>query len=86
MTVAKDRIALLDILRKAGAEGSEAALAAVIQEAYVHGVSTHKVDKLVRAMGLAGIDKSALSRIYARLDEEVQRFRERQLTEPVLYM
>lgn len=163
MTVAKDRIALLDVFRKAGAEGdidflkeaaqvvtqmliehevyetvgaepyertggrrnyrngyrardwdtrlgtlelqipklrqgsyfpsvlqqrrkSEAALAAVIQEAYVHGVSTRKVDKLVRAMGLDGIDKSAVSRICARLDQEVQRFRERAITEPVRYM
>jgi putative transposase len=65
---------------------SEAALAAVIQEAYVHGVSTRKVDKLVRAMGLDGIDKSAVSRICARLDQEVQRFRERAITEPVRYM
>lgn len=65
---------------------SEAALAAVIQEAYVHGVSTRKVDELVRAMGLEGIDKSAVSRICARLDEEVQRFKERPISQPVRYM
>lgn len=65
---------------------SEAALAAVIQEAYVHGVSTRKVDELVRAMGLDGIDKSAVSRICARLDEEVQRFKERPISQPVRYM
>lgn len=65
---------------------SEAALAAVIQEAYVHGVSTRKVDNLVRAMGLDGIDKSAVSRICARLDEEVQRFKERPISLPVRYM
>ncbi len=65
---------------------SEAALAAVIQEAYVHGVSTRKVDRLARAMGLDGIDKSTVSRICARLDEEVQHFRDRQLTEPVRYV
>jgi len=64
---------------------SEAALAAVIQEAYVHGVSTRKVDELVRAMGLDGIDKSAVSRICARLDEEVQRFKERPIRRPVCY-
>lgn len=40
---------------------SEQALAAVVQEAYVHGVSTRKVDELVRALGLDGISKRGLS-------------------------
>jgi len=65
---------------------SEEALAAVIQEAYVHGVSTRKVDDLVRSMGLAGVDKSTVSRICSRLDEEVQQFKERPISQPVRYM
>jgi putative transposase len=42
---------------------SEQALLAVIQEAYVKGVSTRKVDDLVQALGLSGVDKSKVSRI-----------------------
>lgn len=56
------------------------ALFAVVMEAYVHGVSTRKVDDLVAALGVAsGISKSEVSRICADLDEEVQTFRERDL-------
>ena len=53
---------------------AERALAAVIQEAYVHGVSTRAVDDLVRAMGLAGISKSEVSRICAEIDARVDAF------------
>ena len=43
----------------------ERALVAVIQEAYVHGVSTRKVDALVQALGMTGISKSQVSRLCA---------------------
>jgi putative transposase len=56
------------------------ALWAVVMEAYVHGVSTRKVDDLVRALGIdAGISKSEVSRICAELDVVVSAFRERRL-------
>ena len=56
------------------------ALWAVVMEAYVHGVSTRKVDDLVRALGIdAGISKSEVSRIYGELDAVVGAFRERRL-------
>ncbi len=58
---------------------SEQALASVIQEAYVLGVSTRKVDELVQSMGMTGISKSEVSRIAQKLDERAQAFRERQL-------
>lgn len=51
---------------------AERALVAVIQEAYVHGVSTRKVDELVQALGLGGTSKSAVSRICAEIDAQVQ--------------
>jgi transposase-like protein len=57
------------------------ALLAVIQEAYVHGVSTRKVDDLVAALGGCSISKSEVSRICALLDEELSAFRERSLAE-----
>jgi len=53
---------------------AEKALAAVIQEAYVHGVSTRSVDELVKAMGMNGISKSQVSRLCAELDERVGAF------------
>jgi putative transposase len=56
---------------------SEKALAAVIQEAYVQGVSTRNVDALVKAMGMSGISKSEVSRLCAEIDEKVTAFRER---------
>ena len=56
------------------------ALWAVVMEAYVHGVSTRKVDDLVRALGIdAGISKSEVSRICAELDRVVATFLERRL-------
>lgn len=57
----------------------ERALLSVIQEAYVHGVSTRKVDDLVRALGMTGISKSSVSRICAELDTQVEAFRCRPL-------
>jgi transposase-like protein len=54
-------------------------LLAVIQSAYVHGVSTRKVDDLVQALGLSGIDRSKVSRICRELDEAVAAFRNRPL-------
>ena len=53
---------------------AERALAAVIQEAYVHGVSTRAVDDLVRAMGLAGVSKSEVSRVCQEIDARVDAF------------
>lgn len=58
---------------------SEKALLAVVQSAYVQGVSTRKVDDLLQALGLTGIDKSKVSRICKELDEVVQGFRNRPL-------
>jgi len=56
------------------------ALFAVVMEAYVHGVSTRKVDDLVKALGAdTGISKSEVSRICAGLDAEVAEFRDRTL-------
>jgi putative transposase len=67
---------LLEPRRKA-----ERALAAVVvQEAYVHGVSTRKVDELVKALGMGGISsKSRVSELCEELDGEVERFRNRPL-------
>ena len=56
---------------------SEKALTAVIQEAYVHGVSTRSVDDLVKAMGMTGISKSQVSRLCAEIDERVHAFLDR---------
>jgi putative transposase len=53
---------------------AEKALAAVIQEAYVHGVSTRSVDELVKALGMSGVSKSQVSRLCGELDERVGAF------------
>ena len=53
---------------------AEKALTAVIQEAYVHGVSTRSVDDLVKAMGGTGISKSQVSRLCAEIDARVNAF------------
>ena len=53
---------------------AEKALTAVIQEAYVHGVSTRSVDDLVKAMGMTGISKSQVSRLCEEIDERVGAF------------
>lgn len=58
---------------------AEKALVAVIQEAYVHGVSTRSVDDLVKAMGAGGVSKSQVSRLCKEIDERVNAF----LTRPL---
>jgi len=58
---------------------AEKALTAVIQEAYVHGVSTRSVDDLVRAMGASGVSKSQVSRLVEEIDDRVNAF----LTRPI---
>ena len=67
---------------------AEKALVAVIQEAYVHGVSTRAVDDLVKAMGAGGMSKSQVSRLCAELDERVNAFLHRPLegTWPYLWL
>ena len=58
---------------------SEKALVAVIQEAWIGGVSTRRVDDLVQAMGLAGISKSTVSKLCRDIDDRVNAFLERPL-------
>jgi putative transposase len=58
---------------------AEKALAAVIQEAYIQGVSTRSVDELVRAMGMTGISKSQVSRLCGEIDDKVAAFLNRPL-------
>ena len=53
---------------------AEKALTAVIQEAYIQGISTRSVDELVKAMGMEGIGKSQVSRLCGEIDERVQTF------------
>jgi putative transposase len=53
---------------------AEKALTAVIQEAYVQGISTRSVDDLVQAMGMSGISKSQVSRLCGEIDDKVQTF------------
>lgn len=67
---------------------AEQALLSVIQQAYIQGVSTRRVDELLKALGLTGIDKSAVSRISQQLDEAVRQFRERKLegTYPYIWL
>jgi putative transposase len=57
----------------------EQALVAVVQEAYVNGVSTREVDRLVEQMGLHHLGKDQVSRLCRGLDEQVRVFRERPL-------
>jgi putative transposase len=59
---------------------SEKALVAVIQEAWIGGVSTRRVDELVQAMGLSGISKSTVSKLCKEIDERVAEFLQRPLT------
>lgn len=73
--------ALLEPRRRA-----ERALVAVVQEAYVQGVSTRRVDELVQALGLQGVSKSQVSVLCQELDGEVERFRTRPLTAPYPYV
>jgi putative transposase len=65
---------------------AEKALAAVLQEAYVLGVSTRKVDNLMQALGLTGVSKSEVSRVCGELDELVSAFRNRPLNGEYPYL
>jgi transposase-like protein len=56
---------------------AEKALTAVIQEAYIQGISTRSVDDLVKALGMSGISKSQVSRLCEEIDERVTAFLER---------
>ena len=56
---------------------AEKALTAVIQEAYIHGISTRSVDDLVKALGMSGISKSQVSRLCQEIDERVTAFLDR---------
>jgi transposase-like protein len=58
---------------------AERALTAVIQEAYIHGVSTRSVDDLVQAMGGTGVSKSQVSRLCEEIDARVKAFLDRPL-------
>jgi len=65
---------------------AERALTAVIQEAYIQGISTRSVDSLVRALGMGGVSKSQVSRFCAEIDERVQAFLNRPLEGPYPYV
>ncbi len=65
---------------------AERALTAVIQQAYVEGVSTRRVDDLVKALGMEGISKSQVSRLCEELDAEIGRFRTRPLVGTYSYV
>ena len=56
---------------------AEKALTAVVQEAYIQGISTRSVDDLVKALGMSGISKSQVSRLCEEIDERVKAFLER---------
>ena len=58
---------------------AEKALTAVIQEAYVQGISTRSVDELVKAMGMSGISKSQVSRLCEEIDGKIESFLHRPL-------
>jgi putative transposase len=58
---------------------AEKALTAVIQEAYVQGVSTRSVDDLVKAMGMSGVSKSQVSRLCGEIDDKIKTFLDRPL-------
>lgn len=66
---------------------AEKALLSVIQEAYIHGVSTRKVDEIVQAMGLDNsVSRSEVSRICKSLEDDVNDFRQRPLDGNYLYL
>jgi transposase-like protein len=65
---------------------AERALVTLVREAYVQGVSTRRVDDLVKALGLDGISRSQVSRLCEELDGEVERFRQRKLEGPSPYV
>ena len=68
---------------------SEAALIQVIQEAYVQGVSTRKIEKLAKSLGIEGISRSQVSEMTQGLNEQAEEFRNRPLSSnayPVLWV
>jgi putative transposase len=65
---------------------AEQALVAVVQEAYVNGISTRKVDRLVEQLGLRSMTKDTVSRLCRGLDEQVTVFRERPLAGAYPYL
>ncbi len=67
---------------------SEAALMNVIQEAYINGVSTRKIEKLAKTLGIESISRSQVSAITKDLNEQVEAFRNRTLNKeyPVLWV
>jgi len=65
---------------------SEQALVAAIADMYLAGVSTRRVDKLVRTLGIEGISKSEVSRLAASLDEIVEAYRSRPLEGPYPFL
>jgi len=65
---------------------SERALFSVVQEAYIHGVSTRKVEDLVAALGIESMDKSRVSRMCAELDGIVEQWRTRRLLKACPYL
>lgn len=56
---------------------TEKALTAVIQEAYIQGISTGSVDELIKSMGMSGISKSQVSRLCGEIDDRVKAFLDR---------
>jgi putative transposase len=65
---------------------AEKALTAVIQEAYIQGISTRSVDDLVKAMGMSGISRSQVSRLCEEIDERVKAFLDRPIEGDWLYL
>jgi len=65
---------------------AEKALTAVIQEAYVQGISTRSVDELVKAMGMSGISKSQVSRLCEEIDGKVKAFLDRPIEDDWPYL
>jgi putative transposase len=65
---------------------AEKALTAVIQEAYIQGISTRSVDTLMKACGLTGVSKSQVSRLCAEIDERVEAFLNRPLEGSYRYL
>jgi putative transposase len=65
---------------------AEQALLCAISDAYLAGVSTRRVDKLVRQLGIEGVSKSQVSEIARRLDDTVEAFRGRALAGPYPYL
>jgi putative transposase len=64
----------------------EQAIVSVVMEAYVNGVSTRKVDRLVEQLGIQGMSKDRVSRMCSELDEHVEQFRSRELTAAYPYL